>query len=105
VLLMRFDAVVVEVSLEDDLAYVELPDGTRKRVALSLREHLEASGGAWEFTLPTPVPGSDSRTRAVPVSLRRFEARDIDSTYVLVQTRAKVSLEEAMALDLRDTGG
>lgn len=97
---MRFDAVVVEVTLDDERAYVQFPDGTRERVALSLREHLEASGGAWEFTLPTPVPGSN-RTRAVAVSLRRFEGRDLDTTYVLVQTRAKVSLEEATTLDLR----
>jgi hypothetical protein len=100
---MRFDALAVEVTLDDERAYVTLPGGQRERVALSLREHLEASGGAWEFTLPTPVPGSGERTRAVPVSLRRFEGRDPDTTYVVVQTRAKVSLEEAIALDLRHT--
>jgi hypothetical protein len=101
---MEFTSRVDEMSPDSDEAYVDLPDGTRKRLALSLREQLAISGGAWDFDLPTPIPGSNS-TQPVRVSLRSYEGRDLDTTFVRITTTANLSLEEAQQLQLRDGAG
>lgn len=90
---MKIKVTIKEVQLSDAEAWVDLPDGTRHRVALSLREHIEIGGG-WKFSLPvSDLPFTKSGQR-IQVDFREFAKRDQDNTYFLLNTSTEFDQDE-----------
>jgi hypothetical protein len=85
---------VREVGLDDPDAFFTDDQGTRRQMALSLREQLAVTGGKWVFTVPHRSP-TDNKVHPVQVDLRPWKGRDLDNTYLLVTTGESFTEEEA----------